>query len=81
MLISFFLIGYWQVLEFDYRFKVVSHILNLIEEKGLPLDQIPRLDTIKELSELEPKSVIAQAFDYYLVSTNKDTDSGMLRLL
>lgn len=70
--------GFWQVLEFDYRFKVVSHILNLIEEKSLPLDGIPRISTIKVLSELEPRPVITQCFDYYLKPTGVDTDDGKM---
>lgn len=73
---AYHLYGFWQVLEFDYRFKVVSHILNLIEEKSLPLDGIPRISTIKVLSELEPRPVITQCFDYYLKPTGVDTDDG-----
>lgn len=73
---AYHLYGFWQVLEFDYRFKVVSHILNLIEEKSLPLDGIPRISTIKALSELEPRPVITQCFDYYLKPTGVDTDDG-----
>nr|XP_053651170.1 sister chromatid cohesion protein DCC1-like [Cherax quadricarinatus] len=68
--------GFWQILEFDYRFKVVSHILNLIESKSWPLDGVRRCEAIKELSELEPRTVITQCFDYYLTPTDRDTDDG-----
>ncbi|CAL4087589.1 unnamed protein product [Meganyctiphanes norvegica] len=68
--------GHWQILDFDYRFKVVSHILNLIDEQKYSLDRIPREATIKTLSALEPKAVITQCFDYYLKSTDKKDDNG-----
>lgn len=56
----------------------MSHILNLIEEKSLPLDGIPRISTVKALSELEPRPVITQCFDYYLKPTGVDTDDGKM---
>lgn len=73
---AYHLYGFWQILEFDYRFKVVSHILNLIESKSWPLDGVRRCEAIKELSELEPRTVITQCFDYYLTPTDRDTDDG-----
>jgi len=75
--------GHWRILEFDYRFKVVSHILNLIDEQKYNLDSIPREATIKTLSALEPKTVITQCFDYYLKSTDKkdEKDDELCSLL
>nr|XP_045599029.1 sister chromatid cohesion protein DCC1-like isoform X1 [Procambarus clarkii] len=73
---AYHLYGFWQTLEFDYQFKVVSHILNLIDSKSWPLDGVPRYETFKELSELEPRTVITQCFDYYLKPTGKERDDG-----
>ncbi|XP_042213947.1 sister chromatid cohesion protein DCC1-like isoform X2 [Homarus americanus] len=73
---AYHLYGFWQLLEFDYHFKVVSHILALIESKSWPLDGIPRMEAIKALSELEPLTIMMQCFDYYLKPTDKDTDEG-----
>nr|XP_045599030.1 sister chromatid cohesion protein DCC1-like isoform X2 [Procambarus clarkii] len=74
---AYHLYGFWQTLEFDYQFKVVSHILNLIDSKSWPLDGVPRYETFKELSELEPRTVITQCFDYYLKPTGKERDDGL----
>lgn len=72
-------LGFWQILEFDYHFKVVSHILNMIDSKSWPLDGVPRCEAIKALSELEPRTVMTQCFDYYLKCSDKDTDDGECR--
>ncbi|XP_064088191.1 sister chromatid cohesion protein DCC1-like [Macrobrachium nipponense] len=68
--------GFWQILDFDYRFKIVSDILNLIETNKWPLDSIPRIATIRVLSETEPRAVISQCFEYYLKPVGKITDEG-----
>ena len=71
-----FFIGFWQLLDFDYLFKVVSDILNLIETKKWPLEGIPRIETLKALSENEPRAVVSQCFEYYLKPTGNITDEG-----
>ncbi|XP_071531975.1 sister chromatid cohesion protein DCC1 isoform X1 [Panulirus ornatus] len=73
---AYHLYGFWQMLEFDYHFKVVSHILNMIETKSWPLDGVPRCEAIKGLSELEPRNIMTQCFDYYLKPSDKDTEDG-----
>lgn len=72
---AYYIHGHWLTLDFDYRFKVVSHILNLIDDQKYNLDSIPREATIKTLSALEPKAIITQCFDYYLKSTDKKDDN------
>lgn len=73
---AYHLYGFWQILEFDYRFKVVSDILNLIETNSWPLNGIPRIATIRTLSEAEPRPVVSQCFEYYLKPTGNITDEG-----
>ncbi|XP_068246946.1 sister chromatid cohesion protein DCC1 isoform X1 [Palaemon carinicauda] len=73
---AYHLYGFWQILDFDYRFKVVSDILNLIETNKWPLDNVPRIATIRVLSESEPRAVISQCFEYYLKPTGNITDEG-----
>ncbi|KAK7075134.1 Sister chromatid cohesion protein DCC1 [Halocaridina rubra] len=73
---AYHLYGFWQILDFDYRFKVVSDILNLIESKSWPLDSVPRVETIRTLSEFEPRPVVSQCFEYYLKPIGRVTDDG-----
>lgn len=68
--------GFWQLLEFEYRFKVVSHILQLIETKSWDLDCVPYRESIEYLSELEPQTVMTQCFEYYLSPVNKENETG-----
>ncbi|KAK4315020.1 hypothetical protein Pmani_013724 [Petrolisthes manimaculis] len=73
---AYHIYGFWQILEFDYRFKVVSHILQLIETKSWALDCVPYKESVEILSELEPRAVMVQCFEYYLAPTDNENESG-----
>ncbi|KAJ8869660.1 hypothetical protein PR048_028653 [Dryococelus australis] len=61
--------GAWRVLDHEYLFRVVSHILNLVDENSWPLSAVPRGETISTLSNLVPEYVLAQCFDWYTEPT------------
>ena len=69
----FFLQGFWRVLELDYKFKVMSDILALIEEEKWPLEAVPRSSVIKKLCGSEPESVLGLCVDYYFNATGAYT--------
>ncbi|KAK8400509.1 hypothetical protein O3P69_003283 [Scylla paramamosain] len=63
---AYHIYGFWQIPKFDYQFRIVSHLTNLIGDQGWPLDGIPYEEALNELSKLEPRTVMAQCLDYYL---------------
>lgn len=73
---AFHIYGFWQIPDFDYLFKIVSHITNLIQEKGWPLDAIPHDEALEELSKHEPRTVMAQCLEYYLQPTHTEREDG-----
>ncbi|XP_011566131.3 sister chromatid cohesion protein DCC1 [Plutella xylostella] len=57
--------GYYRLLEFDYEFRVLSYMLDLIEENSWPLDRISKEITIDSLKELVPSSILEAMFRHY----------------
>lgn len=73
---AYHIYGFWQIPEFDYQFKIVSLITNLIGKQGWPLDGIPYEKALNELSKLQPRTVMAQCLDYYLQPMHAEKEDG-----
>lgn len=56
---------YYRLLEFDYEFRILSYMLDLIEENSWPLDRISREITMDSLKELGPMEVLEAMFRFY----------------
>ncbi|XP_050434446.1 sister chromatid cohesion protein DCC1 [Adelges cooleyi] len=64
---------YWRVLQFDYEARVLSYLLNLIDEQSWPYNAVPMDETIKILSDLIPSVILHHIIDKYstwCLSTN-----------
>lgn len=57
--------GFWRILDFDYHFRVFSHIVDLIDSESIPTNKIPKQMIIETLKELEPCEIIEQCFHWY----------------
>ncbi|XP_046384784.1 sister chromatid cohesion protein DCC1 [Ischnura elegans] len=68
--------GYWRLLEFDYHFRVLTYILNLVEENSWPFDEVPKNETLESLSTLVPSDILEQCFGYYSEATGTYSDKG-----
>ncbi|CAK1543583.1 unnamed protein product [Leptosia nina] len=65
--------GYYRLLDFDYEFRVLSYMLDLIEENSWPLDRISKELTMDSLKDLAPTCIIEALFGFYTVETiNED---------
>ncbi|XP_013149485.1 PREDICTED: sister chromatid cohesion protein DCC1 [Papilio polytes] len=64
--------GYYRLLEFDYEFRVLSYMLDLIEENSWPLNRISKETTFESLKDLVPESVLEALFKFYTVETCKE---------
>ncbi|XP_076064458.1 sister chromatid cohesion protein DCC1 isoform X3 [Oratosquilla oratoria] len=73
---AYHIYGFWQILEFDYKFKVFSHIINLVDTQSWALDCISKDAVLRLLNNVEPRTIISQCFDFYLSSTNVENDNG-----
>ncbi|XP_038218251.1 sister chromatid cohesion protein DCC1 [Zerene cesonia] len=61
--------GYYRLLDFDYEFRVLSYMLDLIEENSWPLDKISRELTLDSLKDLVPVCILEAMFDFYTYKT------------
>ncbi|KAJ2941258.1 hypothetical protein O0L34_g3456 [Tuta absoluta] len=57
--------GYYRLLEFDYEFRVLSYMLDLIDENSWPIDKISREITLDSLKELVPLPILEAMFKFY----------------
>lgn len=57
--------GYYRILEFDYEFRVLSYMLDFIEENSWPLEKISKEDTLDSLKELVPMQILEAMFRFY----------------
>ncbi|KAG8224558.1 hypothetical protein J437_LFUL002162, partial [Ladona fulva] len=72
--------GYWRFLEFDYNFRVLTYILNVVEENSWPLNQVHKKVTLDSLSDLVPLEIVDQCFEYYCEPTGNSADDGKFNL-
>lgn len=56
---------HYRLLDFDYEFRILSYMLDLIEENSWPLDRISRDVTMDSLKELGPMYVLEAMFRFY----------------
>ncbi|XP_075985772.1 sister chromatid cohesion protein DCC1 [Anticarsia gemmatalis] len=59
--------GYYRLLEFDYEFRVLSYMLDLIDENSWLLDRISKETTLDSLKDLVPPPILAAMFKFYTV--------------
>lgn len=57
--------GYYRLLEFDFEFRVLSYMLDLIEENSWPLYKVSKEDTVQSLKELVPETILEAVFGFY----------------
>lgn len=61
---------YYRLLEFDYEFRVLSYMLDLIEENSWPLDKISKEVTLESLKDLVPDKILEAMFRFYTTESN-----------
>ncbi|PZC72165.1 hypothetical protein B5X24_HaOG211790 [Helicoverpa armigera] len=57
--------GFYRLLEFDYEFRVLSYMLDLIDENSWVFDRISKEVTMESLKELVPNSILEAMFRFY----------------
>lgn len=57
--------NYYRLLDFDYEFRVLSYMLDLIEENSWPLNKISKEVTLDSLKDLVPGSILGAMFNFY----------------
>ncbi|XP_047506444.1 sister chromatid cohesion protein DCC1 isoform X1 [Pieris napi] len=64
--------GYYRLLEFDYEFRVLSYMLDLIEENSWPLDRVSKEVTLESLKDLAPMCVLEAMFGFYTLKSAEE---------
>ncbi|XP_059055968.1 sister chromatid cohesion protein DCC1 isoform X2 [Achroia grisella] len=62
--------GYYRLLDFDYEFRVLSYMLDLIDENSWALDKISKDITLESLKDLVPRSILEAMFRFYTLETS-----------
>lgn len=68
--------GHIRILEPDYNFRMLSHILNYVDSSSWPVDRIDREETKATLRELVPENIMDMLFENYLVLSDKTKENG-----
>lgn len=77
MFIYFFRIGNWRLMEHDYHFRVLSHLLGLIESNSWLLGQIPIGECLSELSDIVPRFILNHLIQLYLTPIGDFNENGL----
>lgn len=64
--------GYYRLLDFEYEFRVLSYMLDLIEENSWSLDQVSKEITLESLKDLAPMSILESMFGFYTLESVED---------
>ncbi|CAH2097617.1 unnamed protein product [Euphydryas editha] len=56
---------HYRLLEFDYEFRVLSYMLDLIDENSWSLDRISKEITFESLKDLVPRCILESMFMFY----------------
>jgi len=66
---AFLVLGAWRYLEHEYHFRVLSYILNFVDENSWPIDRINKIETLQSLAALVPVDILEQCFSWYAERT------------
>ncbi|XP_071965830.1 sister chromatid cohesion protein DCC1-like [Antedon mediterranea] len=68
--------GYWRLLSFEYKSRVLTCILNLVEENSWHLSAVPLQDVLNMLDYLEPRCILKHILECYSEKSKQLTDSA-----
>jgi sister chromatid cohesion protein DCC1 len=71
--------GAWRFLEHEYHFRVLSYILNFVDENSWPIDRIYKTETLQSLAALVPMDILDQCFSWYTEETGTMDKDGQYR--
>lgn len=60
---------HYRLLDFDYEFRILSYMLDLIEENSWPLNKISREVTLDSLKDLVPACILEAMFGFYTMES------------
>ncbi|XP_021914088.1 sister chromatid cohesion protein DCC1 isoform X2 [Zootermopsis nevadensis] len=80
---AFCINGAWRFLEHEYHFRVLSYILNFVDENSWPINQVNKTETLQSLAALVPMDILDQCFSWYAEETVAASKEGepLYRLL
>lgn len=57
--------GHYRILEFDYEFRILSYMLDLVDENSWSINAVRRDVTLESLKTLVPEGILAKLFEFY----------------
>lgn len=70
------ILGAWRFLEHEYHFRVLSYILNFVDENSWPINQVNKTETLQSLAALVPMGILEQCFSWYAEETVAASKEG-----
>jgi len=74
-------LGVWRFLEHEYHFRLLSYILNFVDENSWPIDRINKTETLQSLAALVPVDVLEQCFSWFAEKTGTVDKDGQYNLV
>lgn len=68
--------GYVRIIDFDYKFNVLSQIVNAVESRSVPLNKIPKNMVVDMLDDLVPRDILEKCFFWYTYETDDLDEDG-----
>lgn len=68
--------GYFRILDFDYKFNVLSQIVEIIESKSFPTNKVLMDPVIEAVQDVVPKKIAEKCFLWFLHETDDTDESG-----
>ncbi|KTF78949.1 hypothetical protein cypCar_00024147 [Cyprinus carpio] len=58
-------VGFWRILDFDYKMKLLGHVTQLVDSESWSFSRVPLSACLEELGSLEPKAMIEHCLNCY----------------
>lgn len=68
--------GYIRILDFDYKFNVLSQIVDVIESKSMPFNKFSKEVVVEALQELIPVNILENCISWFANETDETSADG-----
>ncbi|XP_039279908.1 sister chromatid cohesion protein DCC1 [Nilaparvata lugens] len=68
--------GKWRLLDFDYCFRVLSQIQNLVDSNSWPLNAVPENETVETLKDIFPEVIVRHVFHQFTSPQYERNEEG-----
>ena len=68
--------GYIRILDFDYKFNILSQIIDIIESKSMPFNKFSKDSVVETLKDSIPSEILENCISWFAHETDETSDDG-----